>query len=75
MALRDAIGTSLRDAGFLADVNAKLPGVDPANICNRTVSGEGVQLELSRSLRGRLVRNADALLTFCKAVRNALPVN
>lgn len=75
VALRDPIGTSLRDAGFLTDVNAKLPGVDPANICNRTVSGEGVQLELSRSLRGRLVRNADALLTFCKAVRNALPVN
>jgi phage replication-related protein YjqB (UPF0714/DUF867 family) len=73
IALRDAIGASLRDAGFVADVNDKLPGVDPKNICNRTLSGVGVQLELSRSLRGRLVRNARLLLAFCNAVRNALP--
>jgi len=73
--LRDAIGASLRNVGFMTDVNAKLPGVDPANICNRTLSGEGVQLELPRSLRSRLIRNAASLLTFCEAVRKSFPAH
>ncbi|WP_174291601.1 poly-gamma-glutamate hydrolase family protein [Sphingomonas bacterium] len=73
VALRDAIGASLCDAGFMTDVNEKLPGVNPANVCNRTLSGEGVQLELPRSLRERLVRDASSLLAFCEAVRNAFP--
>lgn len=73
VALRDAIGASLRDAGFMSAFNEKLPGVDPANICNRTLSGEGVQLELPRSLRNRLIRNACALQKFCEALRSSFP--
>lgn len=41
IALRDAIGASLRDVGFEAEPNERLPGLNPANICNRTLSGEG----------------------------------
>jgi phage replication-related protein YjqB (UPF0714/DUF867 family) len=67
--LRDAIGASLREAGFHAEPNGKLPGLDRTNICNRTLSGEGVQLELPRSLRRRLASEEDLLQAFCKAIR------
>lgn len=73
IAIRDAIGSSLRDAGFEAVPNERLPGLDRANVCNRTLSGQGVQLELPRSLRGRLVNEANALKAFCEAVSNAIP--
>jgi len=71
-ALRDAIGAALRDAGFDAAPNTTLPGVHETNICNRTRSGEGVQLELPRSLRRILAEDADMLERFCLAVREAL---
>ena len=71
-ALRDAIGVALRDAGFDAAPNTTLPGVHETNICNRTRSGEGVQLELPRSLRRALAEEADMLERFCLAVRGAL---
>ncbi len=71
-ALRDAIGASLRDSGFAAIPNETLPGVHEFNICNRTRSGEGVQLELPRSLRRRLAREQTALDKFCTAVRTAI---
>ncbi len=70
--LRDAIGTSLRNAGFGAELNRTLPGIHETNICNRTSSGEGVQLELPRSLRRTLATEPDVLKSFCKAVRNAI---
>lgn len=70
--LCDAIGASLRNAGFGAELNKKLPGSHRANICNRTLSGEGVQLDFRRSLRRRLVTEMDLLRVFCKAVRNAI---
>jgi phage replication-related protein YjqB (UPF0714/DUF867 family) len=70
--LRDAIGASLRDAGFEAETNITLPGIHPSNICNRTRSGEGVQLELSRSFRRRLANDRDVLDAFCLAIRRAI---
>jgi phage replication-related protein YjqB (UPF0714/DUF867 family) len=71
--LRNSIGDSLRSAGFAAELNTELPGLDRANICNRTLSGEGVQLELSRSLRRRLMSGADLLQAFCEAIRKVIP--
>lgn len=71
-ALRDVIGASLRGAGFEAETNERLPGLDRANICNRTLSGEGVQLEIPRSLRDRLVCETSLMHAFCQAVRNAI---
>lgn len=71
-ALRDAIGAALRDAGFEAALNTTLPGVHETNICNRSRSCEGVQLELPRSLRRMLAEDAALLEAFCLAVRRAL---
>ncbi|NIZ62343.1 replication protein [Sedimentitalea sp. CY04] len=70
--LRDAVGASLRNAGFEAELNKKLPGLDKANICNRTRSGEGVQLELPRRLRNLLATDPDLLQSFCETVRNSV---
>lgn len=70
--LRDAIGAALREAGFDAMPNKRLPGVHQHNICNRTRTGEGVQLELSRSLRRALSEDQRLLTTFCRAVRTAI---
>ncbi|WP_243405119.1 poly-gamma-glutamate hydrolase family protein [Pelagivirga sediminicola] len=52
--LRVSIGAALRNACFGAELHKALFGVYETNICNRSRSGEGVQLELSRSLRRRL---------------------
>ncbi|MDT0683166.1 poly-gamma-glutamate hydrolase family protein [Roseicyclus sp. F158] len=71
-ALRDAIGTALETSGFDAARNDRLPGEHPDNICNRTRSGRGVQLELPRSLRHVLADEAETARTFCTAIRKAL---
>lgn len=44
---------SLSARGFTCETHesAQVQGLNPANICNRTASGAGVQLELSRGLR------------------------
>ena len=70
--LRDAIGASLREAGFEAEPNSALPGVHETNICNRTRSGKGVQLELPRRLRRRLADDQSLLEQFCVAIRTAI---
>ena len=71
-ALRDRIGAALRAAGVAAAPNAALPGMHVRNICNRTRSGAGVQLELPRSLRRRLTAEPAALEAFAAAVRGAV---
>lgn len=70
--LRDAIGASLRDAGFEAEPNEALPGRDRWNICNRTLTGKGVQLELPRSLRRLLASEAGNLTAFSEAIRKSI---
>jgi phage replication-related protein YjqB (UPF0714/DUF867 family) len=70
--LRDAIGSSLCEAGFDAKPNVELPGLDRLNICNRTLSSAGVQLELPRSLRNQLADDLDFLNAFCDAVRRPM---
>ena len=71
-ALRDAIGAALREAGFEAERNTTLPGIHETNICNRTRHGEGVQLELSRSLRRKLADDPALLDRFSAALRRAI---
>lgn len=70
--LRDAIGGTLRQTGFDAEPNRALLGHHPRNICNMTAVAMGVQLELSRSLRETLLKDALALRSFCDAIRSAL---
>lgn len=67
-----AIAAALHKAGFGAERNKTLPGVHVTNICNRTKTGKGVQLELSRALRRKLAERHDLLDTFCTAVRQAV---
>jgi phage replication-related protein YjqB (UPF0714/DUF867 family) len=66
------IGASLRDAGFDAEPNKRLPGFSRTNICNRTLTGKGVQLELPPSLRRRLASQGKLLQAFSEAIRNPL---
>ncbi|MFT6447142.1 Phage-related replication protein YjqB, UPF0714/DUF867 family [Sulfitobacter pontiacus] len=70
--LRDAVGDALRAAGFGAALNTALPGVHPGNICNRTRSGAGVQLELPRSLRRSLAEDGRMMARFGAAFRAAI---
>jgi phage replication-related protein YjqB (UPF0714/DUF867 family) len=72
-ALRDAVASSLRGSGFPAETDGHpLTGLTSSNICNRGTSRAGVQLEVSRSLRGRLVCDEVELHVFADAVREAL---
>jgi phage replication-related protein YjqB (UPF0714/DUF867 family) len=70
--LLDAVGDALRAAGFAAALNTALPGVHPSNICNRTRSGAGVQLELPRSLRRSLAEDGRMMARFSTALRAAI---
>ena len=71
--LRDAIGATLRLAGFAAITTGHLfPGRQPENICNRGRRGAGVQLEIPATIRDRLSADAAALDAFSNAVRNAV---
>jgi phage replication-related protein YjqB (UPF0714/DUF867 family) len=70
--LRDAVGDALRAAGFGAALNTALPGVHISNICNRTRSGAGVQLELPRSLRRNLAEDGAMMARFSTALRAAI---
>jgi phage replication-related protein YjqB (UPF0714/DUF867 family) len=46
------VSGNLRAAGFAVSTAASdIAGTSPANICNKTLSGGGVQLEMSRALR------------------------
>jgi phage replication-related protein YjqB (UPF0714/DUF867 family) len=49
---------SLQNNGYQAQVNTqKFAATDPRNICNRTRSGMGLQIEIAGSLRQRFFAN------------------
>lgn len=60
-ALKEKIVHALTIAGFPASIcdEPGLRGIKPENICNRCTSGEGVQLEISRGLRGKMFEHFD----------------
>ena len=64
----------LQAAGFSASrhSNPSLQGLDPANICNRGQSGQGLQMEISRGLRDKLVASGAEMDRFATAIRAAL---
>jgi phage replication-related protein YjqB (UPF0714/DUF867 family) len=52
IALKNALASAMRTAGLsVLSEGHRYPGRDPLNVCNRTRSGKGVQLELSKTLR------------------------
>jgi phage replication-related protein YjqB (UPF0714/DUF867 family) len=67
-----AAGELLR-AGFRSiSEGHDLLGRSPANICNASLSGMGLQLELPRDLRDRLRDDAGMLESFAAAIRAAI---
>lgn len=85
--LDDALGARitqrLRAAGFAAGPhpNVSLRGIEPSNIVNRGALGAGVQLEISRGLRGSLfeslsragrLRRTTRFAVLVEALRGAL---
>lgn len=70
--LAGKVCTALRDEGLRASiVGHQYPGLHPMNICNRGARGRGVQLELTKALRGsRHQRTA-----LVRAVRRVLLSN
>ena len=66
--LKDAIATSLSEQSLAAVVDGhRYPALRPENICNRGAYGQGVQLEITHSLR----RSMEAV-TLAIAVRRVL---
>jgi len=57
--LKEKICYALGKAGFNSEISEKagLHGQHHENICNRCLSGEGVQLEISRGLREKMFDN------------------
>ncbi len=81
--LRDGVVAALASAGFKADrhTDPRLQGRDPNNICNRSRSKAGVQLEISSGFRKKLFRSLSkkgrtqptvTFLEFVGAVRAVL---
>jgi len=77
---RDAIGASLRSAGFSVPPFAETPreykGSEPENICNLGNPPGGAQLEIARTLRDQLVPKpnqcGDRFQPFVAAIRTAI---
>lgn len=65
---------ALKASGYTADRHntPNLQGLDPSNICNRGSTAQGVQLEISRGLRDRLIADEHELKLFSSCIRTAL---
>lgn len=75
-ALGDSIIKKLNEFGYRVERQSAvaLRGLDLNNICNRGQTGSGVQLEISRVLRNKLLNNCDEMQQFATAIRSALSV-
>lgn len=72
--LRDAICGSLNNASFEAKIvtSGRHAGISQRNICNRGRLGAGVQLEITKGLRGTLLTRSQSLTDLETAVRWAI---
>lgn len=55
--LREKVRNALENADFSVQEHPRFPGKSPLNICNRSRSGQGVQLEITMSLRRLMFRH------------------
>jgi phage replication-related protein YjqB (UPF0714/DUF867 family) len=69
--LADEIGASLEAKGFAVrrHPDPRLQGQEPDNLCNRGISGMGVQLELSRTVRAEMFWSLSREGRRCKTIR------
>lgn len=73
LVLKSQIEAEFERGGFKSTGKGhRLPGVEPDNICNRGISSSGVQLEIPRSLRDRLLGDGALRMLFVECVRIAL---
>ena len=72
--LAESITTELSNAGFAVDrvKSGPVSGTDEENICNRTASGKGVQLEIHRQLRNELAESVPLMRDFVSSIRRVL---
>ncbi|TXH80965.1 MAG: replication protein [Rhizobium sp.] len=73
--LRDRIVAVLCRDGFAAVARGNgqpLAGMSPGNICNRGKRQAGVQLEIPRGVRDRLMEDEEKLRRYAAAVRTAI---
>jgi len=63
---------TLKPLDLLVEINSNFLGKEPKNICNRGTSQQGMQLELTKSLRDRLIIDKELLEKFSHAVRTAM---
>ena len=82
--IKGQVADSLKDNGFraTADTPQNLLGWHPENICNKGISGRGVQLEISEGLRKKMFKNilnrkgretkTDTFNNFVEAIRESM---
>ena len=71
--LGNRMQTNLQMNGFqISTPSFGKEGVEPNNICNRGLRQKGVQLEITKALRDNLVADELQLMTFVKAISQAL---
>ena len=59
--LKERARTALENADFSVQEHPRFPGKSPFNICNRSRSNRGVQLEVTMSLRRLMFRHLSRL--------------
>lgn len=69
----------LLQKGYRATYDMRFGGVSRKNICNRTRTGRGLQLELTKSFRKKMLRNSAQRKEFTNEIRavltQGLPIN
>ncbi len=74
VALRDAICTHLKAAGFPSKVvtQGRHAAISKKNVCNKGLRGKGAQLEITKGLRVALLSHEEDLIDFAKSVQQAI---
>ncbi|MCS6715238.1 poly-gamma-glutamate hydrolase family protein [Proteus terrae] len=62
----------LKTLEILVEFNPNFSGKNTDNICNRGISKEGMQLEITKSLRDKLIQDKILLKQFSNSVRMAM---
>lgn len=72
--LANLIENSLKQAGFNSEVirTGHLSGTNSKNICNRTKTGKGTQLEIEKGLRDQLKLDEELFIKFTTSIRDAI---
>jgi phage replication-related protein YjqB (UPF0714/DUF867 family) len=67
------IKKTLSEAWFIEKhYSHRLRGLDKNNVCNRGLSGKGIQLEVSRKLRNELLEDIEKMEVFIKSIKKVL---